>query len=117
MAVEKIIPLAGRLDTSRVGEIETAFYAHVGAAKGKDDVVVIDLAELQFVSSLGLRMLLMAGKMLAQREASVGMVSPVSENVVETLKISGLAELFRFFPSADAALGALRSPPDATIRR
>lgn len=105
-AAAKLVSLSGRLDTTRVREVETGFYAQIGAAKS-GDVVIVDLSAIEFVSSLGLRMLLTAAKTLAQRKASVGMVSPASAMVLETLKISGLINLFRFFPSEQAARAAL----------
>ena len=61
------IKLTGRLDTTRVGEIETEFYANIGAVK-EGEAVLIDLRDVDFVSSLGIRMLITAGKLLLRRK-------------------------------------------------
>ena len=96
------IKLTGRLDTSRVGEIETEFYANIGAVK-EGEVVLIDLRDVDFVSSLGIRMLITAGKLLLRRKAKLSIVAPQSESVREALQVAGVTELFDFFESEEAA--------------
>jgi anti-anti-sigma factor len=102
------IKLAGRIDTARVGEIETRFYAEVGAIKNKNDVALIDLSEVEFLSSLGIRLLITAGKTFSQRQVRFGVIAPTSSDVMEALEISGLPGLFRFFASEDEARAALQ---------
>jgi phosphate:Na+ symporter len=106
MASPSQIKLAGRLDTSRVGEIETGFYANVGAIPDGGETVVIDLGEVDFISSLGIRMLVTAGKLLARRRHKVAIVAPRSEPVREALQVAGLADIFAFFDSEAAARAA-----------
>ena len=96
------IKLTGRLDTTRVGEIETEFYANVGAVK-EGEVVLIDLRDVDFVSSLGIRMLITAGKLLLRRKAELSIVAPQSASVREALQVAGVTELFDFFESEEAA--------------
>lgn len=103
----KPITLTGRLDTARVGEIETRFYAEVGAIKDKADIAVIDLSEVTFLSSLGIRLLITAGKTFSQRQLRFGVVAPKSADVMEALEISGITGLFRFFSSEEEASAAL----------
>jgi anti-anti-sigma factor len=106
MSRYKSIKLAGRLDTTRVGEIETGFYAQIGALKNKDEIVLIDLSEVSFLSSLGIRLLVTAGKTFSQRGLQFGIVEPKSADVMEALEISGLTGLFRFFGSEEEARAA-----------
>jgi anti-anti-sigma factor len=103
----KTIKLAGRLDTTRVGEIETGFYAEIGAVKDKADIAVIDLSEVDFLSSLGIRLLVTAGKTFSQRQLRFGLVAPKSADVREALDISGITGLFRFFDSEEDARASL----------
>jgi anti-anti-sigma factor len=103
----KSVKLAGRLDTARVGEIETAFYAQIGTLKNADEIALIDLSEVSFLSSLGIRLLVTAGKTFTQRKLRFGVVAPKSADVMEALEISGLTGLFPFFPSEDEARTAL----------
>ncbi len=101
------IKLAGRLDTARVGEIETGFYAQVGSFKTRGEVALIDLRDVEFLSSLGIRLLITAGKLLGQRQVKVGVIAPASQPVMEALELSGLADFFRFFDSEASAHAVL----------
>lgn len=102
----KPIKLAGRLDTARVGEIETRFYAEIGAIKNRGDVALIDLRDVEFLSSLGIRLLVTAGKTFSQRGVNFGLIAPAAPEVMEALEISGLPGLFRFFVNEDEARAA-----------
>ena len=53
------VALAGRLDTATVKDFEAEFYAHTVAHKKS---VLVDLAGLTFLSSMGIRMFLKAAK-------------------------------------------------------
>jgi anti-sigma B factor antagonist len=103
MAAIPPIKLAGRLDTTRVGEIETEFYARIGAIRDEGEMVLFDLSEVAFISSLGIRMLMTAGKLLARRKLTIAVVSPASEVVRESLDVAGLGDIFPFFDSEAAA--------------
>ena len=103
MSVDAPIKISGRLDSTHVGDIEAGFYAKVGAAKSGGDPVVLDLKEVDFISSLGIRMLITAGKLLLRRNVAVIILSPISEPVKEALGVAGLTDLFRFVDSAEAA--------------
>lgn len=106
-SVFKPIKLSGRLDTTKVGEIETRFYAEVGAIKTPGAVALLDLKDVDFLSSLGIRLLVTAGKTLKQRQVKLGVIAPASKDVMQALETSGLPELFSFFDSEDAARAAL----------
>jgi anti-sigma B factor antagonist len=64
------IVLEGRLDTPGVGEIETRFTASV-VARGRN--AIIDLSQVSFVSSMGIRMLLTSAKSLGLKKARMVM--------------------------------------------
>ena len=60
------ISLQGRLDTPGVGQIETRFVASV-VAKGRN--AVVDLSQVTFVSSMGIRMLIGTARSLGLKKA------------------------------------------------
>ncbi|MGV8998116.1 MAG: STAS domain-containing protein [Parvibaculaceae bacterium] len=99
----KSIKLAGRLDTARVGEVETGFYAEVGFIKDPSAVALIDLTDVTFLSSLGIRLLVTAGKTFTQRQIRFGLIASQSEDVMEALEISGITGLFRIFKNEEEA--------------
>lgn len=102
----KTIKIEGRLDSARVGQIETPFYAQIGAAKTPADKVLIDMRGVDFIASLGIRMLVTAGKTLSQRKVGMGILAPASGAVMEALELAGLTSVFRLFESEEQARGA-----------
>jgi len=99
----KIVKLEGRLDTARLGEIEHQFNARIGVIKDPAVKVIIDLKDVTFIASLGIRMLITAGKILDRRQVPLAIIAPSSESVMDAIKISGLTEIFRFADSEAAA--------------
>src|SRR5262245_26351735 len=68
----KII-LKGRLDTPGVGRIETGFVAAL-VPKGRS--AIVDLSQVDFVASLGLRMFLSTARGLGMRQAKIVLFAP-----------------------------------------
>jgi anti-anti-sigma factor len=67
------LALRGRLDTAAVGEIELKFTSHtVPTAKP----LLLDMSEVIFVSSLGLRMLVTVAKALDHRGVKMVLLNP-----------------------------------------
>lgn len=96
------VALKGRLDTAGVDRIETRFNAVLGS--GGDGLV--DLSEVSFLSSLGIRLLLGAAKMLDRRGSKLVLVAP-SELVGEALKHSSIDEIIPVAPDLDGARALL----------
>jgi anti-anti-sigma factor len=65
--VNKIV-LAGRLDSTTVGGVETPLTGAIAAA-GRS--IVLDLTGLQFLSSLGIRLLLSSARVVTRRGGRV----------------------------------------------
>lgn len=66
------LSLAGRLDTPGVDAVETRFHA---ALRGRRHALV-DLSAVEFLSSMGVRMLLAAAKALARTGGRLVLVAP-----------------------------------------
>jgi anti-anti-sigma factor len=101
-----LLKLTGRLDTARVGAVETEFYAKAGAIT-EGATVLIDMREVEFLASLGIRMILSTSKLLTRRRVKVGIINARSGNVVEALTVSGISEMIPSFDDEDAALAGL----------
>jgi anti-sigma B factor antagonist len=71
--------------------------------------LVLDLAGVEYISSVGLRVLMIAAKELhaSQRKLAVAALQPV---VGEILSISRFNLILDVFPSVRAALGTLSAP-------
>jgi anti-anti-sigma factor len=83
------LALRGRLDVAGVGEVELGLTAHtVPRAKP----LLLDMSEVTFLSSLGLRMLLTVAKALDRRGAKMVLLSP-QQAVRQVLRLSGFDQL------------------------
>ena len=86
-AEETIITIDGRLDTTTAPALEKAINEDIGDAKN----LVLDLTNLQYISSAGLRVLLGAQKKM-QKIGSMKVVN-VCETVMEVLEMTGFADI------------------------
>jgi anti-sigma B factor antagonist len=84
------IALSGRLDTQGVQDIELAFLAKT-AARGK--ATWVDMSDVDYISSLGMRMLLGAAQALRRKGHSMKLLHP-QPLVREALSMAGLDEMF-----------------------
>lgn len=97
-----LITPSGRLDSTSAPALEAVLPARV-QAQGK---VVLDLAETAYVSSAGLRVLLMGAK--AARSGGHRLVlCGLSAAVQEVFDVSGFSSIFSIEPDVDAALSAI----------
>ena len=78
--------LAGRLDTITAPQLENA----LRDVFDNVDEVVFDLADLSYISSAGLRVLLSARKAMAQKGEVK--LRHVNESILELIKVTGFSE-------------------------
>jgi anti-anti-sigma factor len=64
------VSLNGRLDTQGVDEVETRFIA---ATVSSGNNAIVDLSEVEFVSSMGIRLLVSTARSLKSREATLAL--------------------------------------------
>lgn len=81
--------LRGRLDSAGVEKVELKFTGHT-VPRGKP--LLLDMSEVTFLASLGLRMLLSVAKALDQRGVKTILLSP-QPAVAEVLKVSGFDQM------------------------
>jgi anti-anti-sigma factor len=95
--------LTGRLDSATVGAVETPFTAAL-AAGGRS--AVLDLSALEFLSSLGIRLLLSAGRVVTRRGGKVVLFG-AQPMVAEVLTAMALDEVLPLVATEDEALARL----------
>ena len=83
------LALEGRLDTSTAPELEAVVKNDLTDA----EELVFDFEELEYVSSAGLRVLLLAQKMMKKKGGMV--VRNASKAVMEVFKVTGFAKIFK----------------------
>ena len=98
-----ILELAGRLDTLNYGTLEKKLGTLFEAQTNK---VVLNCEKLEYVSSSGLRVLLL---FLKKANASDGRlcISHLPQNIKEIFDISGFTSIFDIFETTDEALKSI----------
>ncbi len=94
------VVLVGRADAAGVDLIEAALSAELRAKEGH---VVIDLNQVPFMGSLGIRMLISIARLTARRGARIAMTG-VQPQVLEVFETMALLDLIPHAPDAEAAL-------------
>lgn len=99
-----VLAIDGRLDANTSGELEQRFLALHGQGADK---FVFDLGSLVYVSSAGLRSLLLAAK---KTKASAGklVLARMNEQVKEVFDMSGFSAIFEIRPTVEEAVRAAR---------
>ena len=93
----------GRIDGVNARDFEEAMKA---AISGDDSVVVIDLENLSYISSAGLRVILLIAKTLRKRNAEL-MLCSLSDPIREVFEISGFDKIIPVHASRQQALSAV----------
>ena len=82
------VALAGRLDTTTAPELE----AQLRALLPETSTLVLDLAALDYISSAGLRVLLVAQKEMNKKKGQLSLIH-VNEAVMEVLEVTGFTDI------------------------
>jgi anti-sigma B factor antagonist len=97
-----VVDLAGRLDSSTAG---SAYDQLTGLAKGGAKKILLNLDNLQYISSAGLRAILTTAKLVqtARGEIRLCKAQPV---VKEALETSGFNSLIRLLDDEQSAIAS-----------
>lgn len=96
------VVLDGLLDIAGSQEIDLRFSVIAGANKA----VIVDLAAVTFVASIGIRTLLTGAKAVQSRGGKLVLLNP-SAAVEKVLKVTGVDTLMPIFHDTDAAVQAV----------
>ncbi len=95
--------LSGRLDTANVNQVETSFLASIVP---KAQPTLVDLSNVTFVASLGIRMLLSAARAL-NRHGAKFVIYGASPAVMEIFETTALSDIIPVLGSEGDALAAI----------
>ena len=100
-----VVAPAGRIDHASAEAFATALQPHLERCKAGEPALVIDMSAVDYISSVGLRVLMLAAK---QAEAQSGRIAiaGLTPMVREVFEISRFDLLFRIFDSVEQALAA-----------
>jgi anti-anti-sigma factor len=97
-----VVSVTGRIDSATASEFEDALNEFT--QQGKNNIV-LDLSEVDFISSAGLRVLVTARKAVKGAGGEIAIANS-SDQVLETLEIAGLDVLFDQYPDRETAVGS-----------
>lgn len=100
----RVIVISERLDAGGTEQIEPAFVALVNSASKR---VVVDIGEVTFLSSVGIRMLLASAKALQAGGGRMVLVVGFNAAAIKTLKVTCVDAIIPLFETFEAAAAAL----------
>ena len=101
------VEVGGRLDTHTYGELDDRLTLVLAA---KVQSLVLDLAQLDYISSAGVRSIFRARKLLAARSGTlvIANAQPQVQKVFDIVKAVPLSQIFRSVEEADAYLDRIQ---------
>jgi anti-sigma B factor antagonist len=94
--------LRGHLDTVGANAIDLKFNAVAGARRA----IVVDMSQVDFLASLGIRVLVLGARAVKSKGGKIAILSP-NEGVRSTLSAARTDALIPIFPDCDAAVAAV----------
>lgn len=99
-----VVKASGRIDAGTTPKLRQAFDALTEAGQHR---LVFDMSEVDFISSVGLRVLIETRKACRRYNRGDLVLTAPSENVVRTLELAGLYSLFDVYDTPLEAVGSL----------
>lgn len=101
----QFIQLVGILDVQGVDAIGTKF---AGYSSGDNSKVLVNLAEVEFLTSIGIRLLVTTAKSVASRGGKLVLLNP-NENVRGVLEMTGIMNIIPIHASLKDAVADLNA--------
>ncbi len=100
-----LVKIIGSMDALTCDQTQAFFDERINSTHVR---LVVDLSQVDYLSSAGLRVLLSALKSARQRGGDLYLVG-VQEGVHQVLKLAGFISIFKIFPMAAEAFAAFPS--------
>ncbi len=97
------LKLEGRMDTPAVAKAELGFSAKAGTLTRSGDRAIIDLQDLVYISSMGIRLLVTTIKQFRQRGVEFVTVRPAENAAFEILVVANLTDHLNVVEDREAA--------------
>ena len=98
-----IMQLKGRLDGTTAGDFQQKL---ISTIQNGESQIIIDCSALEYISSIGLRVFLIAAKKLKAGNGKLAFCS-LQSHIKEVFDISGFVSIFSILPTKEEALKAL----------
>lgn len=97
-----LVAVKGRVDSSTAPRLETVLNEIMDKGNYR---IVVDLAELDFTSSAGIRVLITAAKTCRRWNRGDLYLAALPTHIAETFELAGLTRVFKIFPDTVEAVG------------
>jgi anti-anti-sigma factor len=94
----RMIKLIGKLDIIGVGQIETKFAGYCGGEKAR---VIVDLSEVDFLASIGIRLLTLTARSIASRGGRMVLLNPTTD-VQHVLEVTGIPAIIPIYSDLES---------------
>jgi anti-sigma B factor antagonist len=95
-----VVSINGRLDTTNYAILEKKL---MDLIEGHQEKILVECSNMDYISSSGLRILLMALKKISSVKGKFALCG-LQENINEIFEISGFTSIFEIHPTKDEAL-------------
>jgi anti-anti-sigma factor len=99
-----IIGISGNLDANTAQQAQDEIMPLVVP----DCRLVLDMSQCEYVSSAGLRLMLMIAKKIKTTESGKWCLASVSEEIMDVMEMTGFSQFFQTFDSVSGATEAIR---------
>jgi len=109
-----VIAVSGRVDHANADQFRAELWPHVLGCAAGGDRLVLDLAGLEYISSAGLRVLMLASRQAKARDGTL-VVCGLQPIVREIFQISRFDVVLQVLANREVALGELRAAANAGV--
>jgi anti-anti-sigma factor len=100
----RLIKLSGDLDIHGVNDVEVDF---VRLCTGENICVLVDLSKVNYISSIGIPLLVNSAKSLARQGGKMALLNP-KKPVENVLELTGIPLMIPIYQNVDTAVSELR---------
>lgn len=102
----RVLSVEGRIDHARAADFQQALTPHLNDCSAEGHALVLDFGAVDYVSSIGLRALMLAAKQVKAQNGRIA-IAALSPVVSEVFQISRFNLVFAIYDSVDAAAAEL----------
>jgi anti-anti-sigma factor len=99
-----VLTPVGRIDNSTTDQLRSDLDTHVAACRKGGDRLILDFSKVDYISSVGLRVLMLAAKKVREQDGTI-VVAALQPVVREIFEISRFNLVFQCFATVRDALG------------
>lgn len=102
----KVVAVAGRIDQGSSPLFQEKLAPWLAGCKADEAPVVLDFSGVEYISSVGLRVLMLAAKQVKSQQGRIA-IAALTPVVAEVFQVSRFNLVFAVHPDVDAAVTAL----------